>query len=143
MSQHVVVLLLGTNLGDKKKNIEDAVEWIEKSIGKIDFQSKILETIPIDFVSYNNFFNFAIELRTVLTPMEVLIQVKDIEQKLGRMKDSKALGGYQDRLIDIDIVQYDHLEFNSKKLKIPHQAHLKREFSIELLEDLNKIKHKV
>ena len=143
MSQHVVVLLLGTNLGDKKKNIEDAVEWIEKSIGKIDFQSKILETIPIDFVSYNNFFNFAIELRTVLSPMEVLIQVKDIEQKLGRMKDSKALGGYQDRLIDIDIVKYDHLEFYSKKLEIPHQAHLKREFSIELLEDLNKIKHKV
>jgi 2-amino-4-hydroxy-6-hydroxymethyldihydropteridine diphosphokinase len=50
------------------------------------------------------------------------------------MNDSRVLGEYQDRIIDIDIVYYDALEFKSNRLRIPHLAHLKREFSIELLE---------
>lgn len=143
MSQQVVVLLLGSNLGDKKKNILDALRMIEEEIGIILYKTDFLETFPIDLVSNNNFINFAIELKTVLSPIFVLNAIKSIEKKLGRLEDSKALGGYCDRVIDIDIVSYNHLQMQSEKLVIPHQEHLKREFSIKLLEELNEIKHKV
>jgi 2-amino-4-hydroxy-6-hydroxymethyldihydropteridine diphosphokinase len=140
MSQHEVVLLLGSNLGDKKKNIEEAVQLIEENIGNVIISSKILETRPIDFVSVNFFFNFAIQLETVFSPIELLNRIKFIEQKLGRMHDSRELGGYQDRIIDIDIVFYDQVEFISKRLELPHKAHLERAFSINLIKDLKKNK---
>ena len=143
MSQHVVVLLLGSNLGDKKKNITDALEMIDSNVGKAIVKSQFLETNPIDFVSCNNFINFAIELKTNYSPIEVLRRVKSIELKLGRTLDSKALGGYQDRIIDIDIVNYDDLKFVSNHLILPHHGHLVRLFSIELINELNKKKHKV
>jgi 2-amino-4-hydroxy-6-hydroxymethyldihydropteridine diphosphokinase len=143
MSQHIVVLLLGSNLGDKKKNITDALEMIDSNVGKAIVKSQFLETNPIDFVSCNNFINFAIELKTNYSPIEVLRRVKSIELKLGRTLDSKALGGYQDRIIDIDIVSYDDLKFVSNQLILPHHGHLVRSFSIELINELNKKKHKV
>ena len=59
MSQHHVVLLLGSNIGDRKKNILTAVENIEKNIGTILMQSELIETKPVEFCSSNIFFNFA------------------------------------------------------------------------------------
>jgi 2-amino-4-hydroxy-6-hydroxymethyldihydropteridine diphosphokinase len=143
MSQQVVVLLLGSNLGDRKKNIENALFLIEESIGNIKFKSNFYETFPIEFASFKKFINFAIELNTLLSPIELLNQIKKIEKKLGREQDSRELGGFFDRLIDIDIVSYGNLNYVSKSLILPHQGHLKREFSIEILKNLNEIKHKL
>ncbi|REC76117.1 2-amino-4-hydroxy-6-hydroxymethyldihydropteridine diphosphokinase [Chryseobacterium elymi] len=136
MSQHKVVLLLGSNLGDQKKNIELALQKISEGGNYISQISEFLITEPIEFVSSNIFCNIASEIFTSLSPIQLLDFIKDIEVGMGRIKDSSASGGYSDRIIDIDIIKYNDLIFRSERLEIPHQKHLyEREFSKVLLKD--------
>ncbi len=137
MSQYTVILLLGTNLGDRKKNILTATELIEKTLGEITVKSEILETKPSEFCSYNYFLNFAIKLVTSQSPIQMLKSIKSIEQQMGRKQDTTIVGEYKDRIIDIDIVQYESLNFWCKKLAIPHKKHTEeRDFSIQLINEL-------
>lgn len=133
-----VVLLLGSNLGDAEQNLLTAMTKLENGVGKIIKKSEISKTLPVEFVSSQEFCNIALILQTQYSPIKLLENLKKIEQEMGRMQDSKALGGYQDRVIDIDIVTYDGLIFGSEDLEIPHQKHLyHRTFSKELLEEIN------
>ncbi|WKS94604.1 2-amino-4-hydroxy-6-hydroxymethyldihydropteridine diphosphokinase [Riemerella columbina] len=137
MSQKEAILLLGSNLGDTKKNIENAIDLINSEINKVTHQSKYLETLPVEFVSSNNFCNIAVSIQTDDSPLSLLRKIKAIERKMGRDIDSKQAGEYQDRMIDIDIVKIGALNFISKDLEIPHHKHcFERDFSKELIEDL-------
>lgn len=136
MSQHKVVLLLGSNIGDKKTNLDTALERI-KEVGEIVKNSEYLTSEAVEFVSSNNFCNIATIICTHLSPIQLLNFVKKIEIEMGRTNDSKISGGYTDRIIDIDIVSYNELKFSSEKLVIPHKKHLfEREFSKILLKNL-------
>ena len=138
MSLHYVVLLLGSNLGDTKSNLNQAIAKIENCLGKIIKTSEMIETQPIEFGSINIFRNIAISLTTTISPYSFLNIVKSIEKDMGRKLDSSAVGGYIDRIIDIDIVTFNNINFESKKLKIPHHKHLcERKFSKALLDSLN------
>lgn len=138
MSQHNVVLLLGSNLGNVKNNIIIAKELITNKIGEIKKTSDFLTTFPVEFVSCNNFCNIALRINTFLSPFQLLKVIKNIENEMGRIKDSKEEGVYTDRIIDIDIVTYDNLIFESKNLVIPHKKHLyERDFSRKLLSEIN------
>lgn len=132
-----VVLLLGSNLGDAEQNILVAMAKLENEVGKIIKKSKISKTLPVEFVSSQIFCNIAFILKTEKSPIKLLESIKKIEQEMGRMQDSKVLGCYQDRVIDIDIVCYDGVVYESADLEIPHQKHLyHRAFSRELLDEL-------
>lgn len=136
MSQHKVVLLLGSNLGDRKKNLETAMEKLEEGGNAILKISKFLTSEPVEFASSNIFCNIALIIFTDLSPVRLLDYIKGIETEMGRVNDSKVSGGYTDRVIDIDIVTFNGLKFSSERLKIPHQKHLfEREFSRILLKD--------
>ena len=138
MSLHYVVLLLGSNLGDTKSNLNKAIAKIENRLGKVIKTSEMIETQPIEFESTNIFCNIAIGLTTTFSPYFFLKVVKSIEKEMGRKLDSSAVGGYIDRIIDIDIVKFNNINFESSKLRIPHHKHLyEREFSRFLLENLN------
>ena len=138
MSLHYVVLLLGSNLGNTKSNLNQAIAKIENCLGKIIKTSEMIETQPIEFGSINIFRNIAISLTTTISPYSFLNIVKSIEKDMGRELDSSAVGGYIDRIIDIDMVTFNNINFESKKLKIPHHKHLcEREFSKALLDSLN------
>ena len=138
MSLHKAILLLGSNLGDRKAHINEAINSVEIKIGNIIAISDIEETEPVEFVSNNFFCNIALGILTNLSPFSLLKEIKKIERKMGRVHDSFTVGGYVDRLIDIDIIQYDEISFISEKLEIPHQKHLfEREFSKKLLKNLN------
>lgn len=138
MSLHYVVLLLGSNLGDTKSNLNQAIAKIENCLGKIIKTSEMIETQPIEFGSINIFRNIAISLTTTFSPYFFLKVVKSIEKEMGREFDTSAVGGYSDRIIDIDIVKFNNINFESSKLRIPHHKHLyEREFSRFLLENLN------
>ncbi len=138
MSLHYVVLLLGSNLGDTKSNLNQAIAKIENCLGNIIKSSEMIENQPIEFESTNIFCNIAIGLTTTISPYNFLNAVKSIEKDMGRELDSSAVGGYIDRIIDIDIVTFNNINFESKKLKIPHHKHLcEREFSKALLDSLN------
>lgn len=138
MSLHYVVLLLGSNLGNTKFNLNQAIAKIENCLGNIMKSSEMIETQPIEFESTNIFTNMALVLVTSHSPCELLKKIKIIEKDMGRNYDSMFLGKYEDRIIDIDIVTFNGIIYDSKKLKIPHKKHLlEREFSRKILESLN------
>ena len=135
MSQHKVVLLLGSNIGDKKNNINTALNKL-KEAGDLLKNSEYLTSEAVEFVSSNNFCNIATIIFTHLSPIQLLNYIKKIEIEMGRVNDSKISGGYTDRIIDIDIIKCNELKFTSKRLEIPHKKHLfEREFSRILLKD--------
>ncbi|UFH33516.1 2-amino-4-hydroxy-6-hydroxymethyldihydropteridine diphosphokinase [Chryseobacterium sp. C-71] len=135
MSQHKVVLLLGSNIGDKKNNLDTALERL-KEVGDILQNSEYLTSEAVEFVSSNNFCNIATIIFTHFSPIQLLNKIKKIEIEMGRLNDSKISGGYTDRIIDIDIIKYNELKFTSERLEIPHKKHLfEREFSKILLKN--------
>jgi len=129
MSQNIVILLLGTNLGDKKNNLESAKNLINKEVGNIKKESNILENKAEGFTTPNLFLNQKIEINTSYSPFEILKKIKDIEQKMGRIYfKPKENESYVDRLIDIDILFYNQLLINCNYLKIPHPQNYSRDF---------------
>ncbi|WP_291051106.1 MULTISPECIES: 2-amino-4-hydroxy-6-hydroxymethyldihydropteridine diphosphokinase [unclassified Empedobacter] len=122
-------MLLGTNLGDKKNNLESAKNLINKEVGNIKKESNILENKAEGFTTPNLFLNQKIEINTSYSPFEILKKIKDIEQKMGRIYfKPKENESYVDRLIDIDILFYNQLLINCNYLKIPHPQNYSRDF---------------
>ncbi len=137
MSLYEVKLLLGSNKNFPEKNIELAIKRLEKDVGKIQKKSKILKTLAEEFVSCNIFCNIALSICTPLSPIQLLKAIKKIETELGRTLDSRDLGAYYDREIDIDIVEFERLKFVCEELNIPHYKHkYTREFSKTLLDEI-------
>lgn len=131
-----VVLLLGSNI-NPEENIDIAISHLKNKVGKVIKKSKMMKTLPVEFVSSQIFCNIAVNLETEYSPIKLLETLKEIEVEMGRERDSRALGGYQDRIIDIDIVLYDGIIYQSDKLEIPHYKHLyERAFSKELLSEI-------
>lgn len=139
MSQQYVTLLLGSNLGETEKNVENALKLIESEIGVIVKKSSLLHSMPVEFASINIFCNIAVLIKTHFSPLILLKSIKEIEHKMGREVDSAVTKGYTDRIIDIDIVKYANINFECGKLKIPHYKHLvERDFSRKLLNSIDK-----
>ena len=122
----LVYLGLGTNLGDKEQNLNDAVMELSLEVGSVVSLSAFYTSEPWGFNSANVFLNAVVLVETSLLPVQVLSKTQLIEKKLGRM--GKSLAGYEDRLIDIDILLYDTLIIDQPSLKIPHPLILKRNF---------------
>lgn len=127
MSMNHVILLLGTNLNNKKKNLEDAKMQIILQIGEFVKESEITETEPADFESENLFLNQLLTVKTTLSPIQLLDKIKVIEKQMGR-KYLPTDQNYQDRIIDIDIIFYNDLTYKSSRLIIPHEQIKTRDF---------------
>lgn len=121
-----VYLGLGTNLGDKSVNLKDAVDLLALVAGVVTCLSNTFVSEPWGFESENEFLNQVLLLETTLSPLELLVVTQDLEKKMGRL--SKSSQSYADRLIDIDILMYDHLIMDQPDLKIPHPLLVKRDF---------------
>ncbi|MEG1546240.1 MAG: 2-amino-4-hydroxy-6-hydroxymethyldihydropteridine diphosphokinase [Bacteroides sp.] len=122
-----VYLSLGTNLGDKEKNLSTAVKKIGERIGEVTSLSAFYATAPWGFESANSFLNAACCVNTELLPLEVLRESQQIECDLGRA--SKSVDGvYSDRLIDIDLLLYDNIVINTPELTLPHPLMRQRSF---------------
>ncbi|WP_313579122.1 2-amino-4-hydroxy-6-hydroxymethyldihydropteridine diphosphokinase [Chishuiella sp.] len=134
MSQNKAILLLGTNLGNKNKNLELAKFLISKEIGIVIKESNILKNEAIGFTTNNLFLNQKIELVTELSPFNLLKIIKEIEQKMGRMYTKPLINEiYVDRIIDIDILFFNSITLDSNRLKIPHHQVYTREFIKSLM----------
>jgi len=134
---HKVFLGLGTNLGDKVWNLQEAIHLIGERVGTVTRQSSFIETEPWGFESENTFLNAAICCETEKTPREVLLLTQQIERELGRTKKSVS-GGYADRTVDIDILLYDDETIDEPDLKIPHPLMHQRDFVMIPLEEIRK-----
>jgi 2-amino-4-hydroxy-6-hydroxymethyldihydropteridine diphosphokinase len=126
---HQVYLSLGSNLGDRKDNLAQAIRLIGERVGEVLRKSSFLETKPWGFESDNLFVNACVLCETTLTPRQVLRATQKIERELGRTHKS-VNGHYADRLIDIDILLYDDLRVDEPDLQIPHPLMFERDFVI-------------
>ena len=129
-----VYLSLGSNLGDRKKNLDEAVEKLDKETGTVFAYSSFYETAPWGFKSEHLFLNRAIGLRTELSPFELFEKSKKIEREMGRnpLPEEK----YKDRPIDIDLLFYGNEVISSPLLEIPHPRLHLRAFVLEPLSEI-------
>ena len=133
IKKHTVYIALGSNIGDKSKNLSSAIEEIKTLIGEVTEVSSFFENEPQGFESNNIFLNACLICKTNLDPLNTLKELKKIEKKMGRKRTN---GVYKDRIIDLDIIFYDQLVFNSKKLTIPHKEYKNRNFILIPLAEL-------
>lgn len=124
---HRVYLSLGSNLGNRKRNIREALEKIGELIGDVERQSALYETKPWGYSSPNDFINACVSVLTPLAPRQLLEATQKVEQEMGRTLKS-VNGEYHDRIIDIDILLYDDLHIDQPDLKIPHPLMKERDF---------------
>ena len=130
MDFHNVFLAFGSNLGNKKENIEIAYQKIEKQIGEIISKSAFYITKPEDFISNNFFVNSVCLVVTKLSLTETFSITQKIEIEIGRAE--KTINGcFADRLIDIDLLMYDSMIVNSIDLTIPHPKFHARSFVLK------------
>jgi len=124
------ILLLGSNLGDRKYFLEQACMLIENNVGKIIRQSAIYETEPWGYHSEMKYLNQVIEVETEFSPANVLQKVSSVEKAMGRTRLKDV---YADRNIDVDILFYDDLIYSDELLQIPHPRLHERKFTLEPL----------
>ena len=133
MEEHSAVISLGSNLGDKLKNLKNALSNIE-GFGNILNKSRIFCSEPWGYDSENEFLNMGLIIKTSLEPMQLLKKLKTIEKQMGR--GTKVVQSYQDRIIDLDILIYSGFTIDNEELSIPHPKIKERKFSLLILKDL-------
>ena len=124
---------LGSNLGDRLKNINDAVEKL-KTVGNVTDVSRIYETKPWGGVEQPDFLNACVkvERKNFIEPLELLKIIKNFEIELGRVASVR----WGARKIDIDILLIDGMIYKSPELNIPHINLPNRLFVLEPLSEI-------
>lgn len=133
--QRLTYLSLGSNQGDKLKNLQEAIHKIAENIGAIQKISSVYETGSWGYEG-EDFYNICISVSTYLQPESLLKKLLIIEKELGR-KRNKAKQ-YSDRGIDIDILLFDNEIVFSKDVIIPHPKMLDRKFVLVPLVEIAK-----
>ena len=128
-----VYLLLGSNLGDRQRFINEAARLLQKRVGTVLKPSSIYETEPWGFTNKNNFLNQVLLVETSLNSYELLKIIKAIETKIGRIKKNQQ---YIPRCIDIDILFYNDEVYFSDDLVIPHPRLHDRMFTLVPLNEI-------
>ena len=126
-----IILSIGSNVGDRLKNIESSLKQLSK-ICEIKKISSIYDSAPRIYEDQGNFFNLIIEIDYKNTPNDLLIDIKKIEKLMGRKKTFR----YGPRLIDIDIIFFNNIEIQDEELIIPHYDWANRRFVVEPLSEL-------
>ena len=130
----IAYLGLGTNVGNKRRNMITAAALLAERVGDILALSGFYETEPWGFESENFFLNAAVKLKTSFSPLEVLQIAQQIEKELGRTE--KSNGVYHDRIIDIDILLYEDEVLQIPELTLPHPLMHERKFVMDPLAEI-------
>jgi 2-amino-4-hydroxy-6-hydroxymethyldihydropteridine diphosphokinase len=115
MDEHIVYLALGSNLGNRAANLKEAISALPPQM-EVKAKSKVYETPPWGYTEQDKFLNQVLMVKTYLQPEQLLKHLKRLEVALGRVASFRN----GPRLIDIDILFYDDLVFESPALVIPH-----------------------
>lgn len=130
-----VYIGLGSNLGNREKNLQAALRMIQERIGEVVSLSSFYETEPWGFVSVNTFLNAAACIETSLSPLDVLGTTQQIECEMGRTRKS-ADGTYTDRPIDIDLLLFGNVVMHTPQLTLPHPLMTERDFVMKPLVEI-------
>jgi len=126
-----VYIALGSNLGDRLKNLISAVDYL-KDIGMLQALGGLYRSDAYGFTEQPDFYNSVVSLKTSLAPVILLDRLKEIERKLGRKKGVR----WGPREIDLDIIFYGQLILNRRELIIPHPDFHNRKFVLMPLVDI-------
>lgn len=127
---------LGSNLEDRLQHLQAARRHLrELHVEGAPFLcSRIYETEPIDCpVDSPVFLNAAIEISTMLPPLDLLAKLQDIEERLGRPRNH---GHHAPRTIDLDLLYFDNLVVRLPELELPHPRIASRAFVLQPLNDI-------
>lgn len=131
---HTVYLGLGSNMGDKEKQLREAIDYfVQHPKCRREKVASFRQTAPVGYLEQEDFLNSAMELETLLTPEELLEEIGKIEQQLHRKREIH----WGPRTIDVDILLYDSLCMHTEELTIPHKEIGNRGFVLEPLTELN------
>ncbi len=119
-----VFIGLGSNLGEKTKNLELARKHISNQIGEIKSQSSLYETEPWGDKNQDNFYNQVIRIQTDVFPLALIQKCLEIEILIGRVRIQK----WAARLIDIDILAITGIQIHTESLTLPHPFLFQRKF---------------
>lgn len=124
-------LSLGSNLGFRKSNLRKALKALS-GIAKIMKISRFIHTRPYGKTDQPDFINCAVKIETRLSPEELLDQLLNIEERLGRVRKEK----WGPRKIDIDIIFYNDGVIDTPRLKVPHPDMQNRDFVLKPLMEI-------
>lgn len=133
-SMDKVYLSIGTNIGNKIKNLQDACKKIDKNLGQIVDISGVYETEPWGFDSQNAFYNLIVKIETKFKANDLLLNILKIEKELGRERTKTQ---YCDRIIDIDIIFFGKQIIDNEKLQVPHPRMQERNFVLKPLNSIS------
>lgn len=127
-----VYFSIGSNKGNRSQLINEAIDKIDISVGRVELKSSIYETQSWGFKS-NNFYNVCLLIESSLSVESIFNKILKIEKDMGRLKSGNK---YSDRCIDIDILFVEDIIVNSKNLIIPHPRLHLRKFVLTPMLDL-------
>lgn len=130
-----VFLSLGSNLGDREKNLERAIAALELERVHVTARSSLYETEPQDVTDQPWFLNMVLECETSYFPLQLLALLHRVERDLGRTRTGVPPRG--PRVIDIDILLFGTAVMESSALTLPHPRMNERRFVLEPLLEIN------
>lgn len=128
---HTIYLGLGTNLGDRLRNLQKAISSLSP-VMSVTAVSPIYQSDPWGVTDQPAFLNLCLQATTTLNPQTLLHYLKNLETELGRQKTIK----WGPRLIDIDILLYNDKIVDTNNLTIPHPHMAERAFVLVPLADI-------
>ena len=135
---NLVYLALGSNLGNKKTNLNKCIDLIKKEEIFIKKRSKFYSTKSWPNENFPNFINAIILVETKFSLIELFLKIKKIEKKLGRTRSKRN----HPRVCDIDIIDYNgeiiHRKLGKHILNIPHKRMHNRNFVLFPLYEIDK-----
>jgi 2-amino-4-hydroxy-6-hydroxymethyldihydropteridine diphosphokinase len=129
-----VYIGMGSNLGDRRANCEEALSRISGMDGVTLIRtSELYETQPVGGPPQGRYINGAAEIRTEMPPEELIVMLKSIERDMGR--EESPLKDHP-RIMDLDIIFYDDSLIDTPSLKVPHPEMHKRYFVLKGLAEI-------
>lgn len=127
------IISVGTNMGDRKENIERSIEAINLlPYTDVIRQSSLYETEPVGYARQQNFYNILLVVDSIFEPNEMLGACLGIESGFGRLRTVR----FGPRIIDLDIIFAEDRKIESRNLLVPHPRYQERRFILEPLLEL-------
>lgn len=128
-----VIIAVGSNLGDRLPIIQQAGNFLDQLSEKPVLKASIWESEPVGPSKFQ-FYNTAAKIHTSLSPQDLLLTLKDFEQKMGREKNPERWGP---RILDLDIIRYSDLVIQTESLIIPHPEYSRRLFVLLPMQEID------
>lgn len=140
LKSHTAFVALGSNLGDREANLRRALELLQQNDIEVLKVSAFIETEPYGVTDQPRFLNGVCQVKTTLSPLELLRLLLAVEKEMGRVR----LRHWGERNIDLDLLLYEDVIMDTEELRLPHPYMANRDFvMLPLAEIAPELKHRV